>query len=57
VLFFLVGTALFGVLAVWFHRRHQLRWPSAVVGLAGAPLGAGSAGVGFPGRRSDGSWR
>lgn len=38
VLFFLAGTALFGVLAVWFHRRHRLRWTSAVVGLAGAPL-------------------
>jgi hypothetical protein len=38
VLFFLVGAALFGVLAVWFHRRHQLRWTSAVAGLAGAPL-------------------
>jgi uncharacterized membrane protein YeaQ/YmgE (transglycosylase-associated protein family) len=38
VVFFLVGAALFGVLAVWFHRRHQLRWPSAVAGLAGAPL-------------------
>jgi hypothetical protein len=37
VLFFLVGAALFGVLAVWFH-RHQLRWTSAVAGLAGAPL-------------------
>jgi hypothetical protein len=38
VLFFLVGAALFGVLAVWFHRRHQLRWTAAVAGLAGAPL-------------------
>jgi hypothetical protein len=38
VLFFLVGSALFGVLAVWFHRRHHLRWTSAVTGLAGAPL-------------------
>jgi hypothetical protein len=38
VLFFLAGAALFGVLAVWFHRRHQLRWTSAVAGLAGAPL-------------------
>ena len=38
VLFFLVGAALFGVLAVWFHRRHHLRWTSAVAGLAGAPL-------------------
>ena len=38
VLFFLVGTALFGVLAVWFHRRHHLRWTSAAAGLAGAPL-------------------
>jgi len=38
VLFFLVGAALFGVLAVWFHRRHQLDWASAVAGLAGAPL-------------------
>jgi Phosphoesterase family len=38
VLFFLVGAGLFGVLAVWFHRRHQLRWTSAVAGLAGAPL-------------------
>jgi hypothetical protein len=36
--FFLAGAALFGVLAVWFHRRHQLRWTSAVAGLAGAPL-------------------
>jgi hypothetical protein len=38
VLFFLAGAALFGVLAVWFHRRHQLRWTTAVAGLAGAPL-------------------
>jgi hypothetical protein len=38
VLFFLVGAALFGVLAVLFHRRHQLRWTSAAAGLAGAPL-------------------
>ena len=38
VLFFLVRAALFGVLAVWFHRRHHLRWTSAVAGLAGAPL-------------------
>ena len=38
VVFFLVGSALFGALAVWFHRRHQLRWTSAVAGLAGAPL-------------------
>ena len=38
VLFFLVGAALFGVLAVWFHRRHQLRWTTAVTGLVGAPL-------------------
>ena len=38
VLFFLVGSALFGVLAVWFHRRHHLGWASAVAGLAGAPL-------------------
>ena len=38
VLFFLVGAALFGMLAVWFHRRHHLRWTVAVAGLAGAPL-------------------
>jgi len=38
VLFFLAGAAIFGVLAVWFHRRHQLGWTSAVTGLAGAPL-------------------
>ena len=38
VLFFLAGAAMFGVLAVWFHRRHQLRWTAAVAGLAGAPL-------------------
>jgi hypothetical protein len=38
VLFFLAGAALFGVLAVWFHRRHHLRWTAAVAGLAGAPL-------------------
>jgi hypothetical protein len=38
VLFFLVGSALFGVLAIWFHRRHHLRWTSAAAGLAGAPL-------------------
>jgi hypothetical protein len=38
VVFFLAGAALFGVLAVWFHRRHRLRWTSAAVGLAGAPL-------------------
>jgi hypothetical protein len=38
VLFFLVAAAMFGVLAVWFHRRHRLRWSSAVAGLAGAPL-------------------
>ena len=34
----LAGAALFGVLAVWFHRRHRLRWTAAVAGLAGAPL-------------------
>ena len=38
VLFFLVGAGLFGVLAVWFHRRQHLRWTAAVAGLAGAPL-------------------
>ena len=38
VLFFLAGAALFGVLAVWFRRRHHLRWTVAVAGLAGAPL-------------------
>jgi hypothetical protein len=38
VLFFLAGSALFGVLAVWFHRRHHLRWTSVAAGLAGAPL-------------------
>jgi hypothetical protein len=38
VVFFLVGAALFGALAVWFHRRHQLRWTAAAAGLAGAPL-------------------
>ena len=38
VLFFLAGAAAYGVLAVWFHRRHHLRWTSAVAGLAGAPL-------------------
>jgi hypothetical protein len=38
VLFFLAGAALFGILAVWFHRRHHLHWTSAVAGLAGAPL-------------------
>jgi hypothetical protein len=38
VLFFLAGAAMFGVLAVWFHRRHHLRWPAPVAGLAGAPL-------------------
>ena len=38
VLFFLAGAALFGVLAVWFHRRHHLRWTSAVAGLGGAPM-------------------
>jgi hypothetical protein len=37
VLFFLVGAALFGVLAVWFHRRHHLGWMPAAAGLAGAP--------------------
>jgi hypothetical protein len=38
VVFFLAGAALFGRLAVWFHRRHHLRWTSAAAGLAGAPL-------------------
>jgi hypothetical protein len=38
VLFFLAGAALFGMLAVWFHRRHHLPWTSAAAGLAGAPL-------------------
>lgn len=38
VLYVLAGAALFGVLAFWFHRRHRLRWTSAVAGLAGAPL-------------------
>ena len=32
------GAAAYGVLAVWFHRRHHLRWTSAVAGLAGAAL-------------------
>lgn len=26
------------VLTVWFHRRHRLRWTSAVAGLAGPPV-------------------
>ena len=38
VLFFLVGAALFGMLAVWFHRCHHLGWTVAVAGLVGAPL-------------------
>jgi hypothetical protein len=38
VLFFLVGAALFGVLAAWCQRRHRLGWPVAAAGLAGAPL-------------------
>jgi hypothetical protein len=38
VLFFLTGSALFGVLAVWFHRRHHLEWTVVVAGLVGAPL-------------------
>jgi hypothetical protein len=38
VLFFLVGAALFGMLAVWFHRRHHLGWTVAAAGLVGAPL-------------------
>jgi hypothetical protein len=38
VLFFLAGAALFGVLAVWFHRRHRLGWWPAVAGLVEAPL-------------------
>jgi hypothetical protein len=38
VLFFLVGAALFGMLAVWFHRRHHLGWTVAVAGLVRAPL-------------------
>jgi len=38
VLFFLVGAALFGVLAVWSHRRHHLEWTVVVAGLVGAPL-------------------
>jgi hypothetical protein len=38
VLFFLLGSALFGVLTLWFHRHHHLRWTSAAAGLAGAPL-------------------
>ena len=33
-----IMSGLVGVLAVWFHRRHRLRWTSAAVGLAGAPL-------------------
>ena len=32
VLFFLAGAALFGVLAVWFRRRHHLRWTSVPPG-------------------------
>jgi len=48
VLFFLAGAALFGVLAVWFHRRHHLRWTSAVAGLAGAPLLLGLILAGAP---------
>ena len=38
VLFFLVGAALFGVLAIWFHRRHHLGWTAVVAGLVAAPL-------------------
>ncbi len=38
VLFFLVGAILFGVLAASFHRRHQMPWTAAVIGLLGAPL-------------------
>ena len=38
LLFFLAGSVLFGMLAVWFHRRHHLGWTAAVAGLAGAPL-------------------
>ncbi len=41
MLVFLAGSALFGLLAVSIHRRHHLRWTSAVAGLAGAPLGLG----------------
>jgi hypothetical protein len=38
VLFFLAGSALFGVVAVWFRRRHRVGWTWAVAGLIGAPL-------------------
>jgi hypothetical protein len=48
VLFFLAGAALFGVLAVWFQRRHHLGWISAVAGLAGAPLLLGLLLAGAP---------
>ena len=37
MLFFLAGAVLFGVLAVWFHRRHHLEWTVVVAGLVGAP--------------------
>ena len=38
VLFFMAGAALFGVVAVWFHRRHRVYWSTAVAGLVSAPL-------------------
>ena len=44
---------MIGMLAVWFHRRHHLRWTWAVAGLAGAPLLLGlilSAGPAILGR-------
>lgn len=38
VLFFLVGAAMFGVLTLSYHRRHDVRIASAVTGLLGAPV-------------------
>ncbi len=38
VLFFLAGAAMFGVLAISYHRRHRSRWTSVALGIAGAPV-------------------
>ena len=40
VVFVLAGAALFGLLAVWFHRRHRLGWTGR--GRAGRSAAAGA---------------
>lgn len=47
VLFFLAGAAMFGVLAISYHRRHRTRWAPVAIGILGRSRPARPA----PGRR------